>query len=339
MALFPQPPGVGMYRVALLAVANCMYSSITGPIDVMAVASAQNLSNPLPPAEPLFTTRIVGSGREEIRAFNGMRISIDTPLSSAEIYDIVIVPVIFGDLAPLLDDEEIIGWLRRQGQMGACLCSACAGSFLIAQTGLLDDLSATTHWRLADDFAARFPSVRLKREKMLVDAGACITAGGVTAYLDLALYLTARFGSPELAALLAKILLIDPTRRLQTPYHCASFTTSHGDPAILVIQEALAADPARSWSIGELAAMAILGERTLLRRFRKATGDSPLEYVQRLRIELARQRLEATTESVADITTQVGYEDISSFRKLFKRVTGLSPASYRKKFSPLMPGR
>ncbi len=326
-----------MFNVALLAVQNCMYSSLTGPFDVFSVAAGQAEQLAEQPGSPLFHPIIVGPDGREIRAFNGMPIPLGATFAAATVYDIVLVPVIFGDLAAILADRETINWLDHQGRMGACLCSACAGSFLIAETGRLNGRTATTHWNLADSFAKRFPQVILKREKMLVDEGDCITAGGVSAYLDLALYLTARFGSPELAALLSKMLLIDPARRLQSPYQASVFNKKHGDQAVLHIQNRLEEDPGRLQGIADLAKKAGLGERTLMRRFKKATGDSPLEYLQRLRIETARKLLETSIESVEEITVRAGYADVSSFRKLFKRHTGLSPSAYRKRFACRLP--
>ena len=326
-----------MYRVALLAVQNCMYSSLTGPFDVFSVASDQAGKMADWGQEPLFSPAIVGPEGREIRAFNGMAIPLGATFAAPIVYDIVFVPVIFGDPEVLLADRETMDWLAFQGRMGACLCSACAGAFLVAETGRLDGRAATTHWNLADSFTRRFPKVIVKREKMLVDAGDCITAGGVTAYLDLSLYLTARFGSPELAARLAKILLIDPARRLQTPYQSSLFNKSHGDEAVLMIQEWFEEDPGRRTTIADLAGKARLGERTFMRRFKKATGDSPLEYLQRLRIEAARKLLETTTASVEEITVRAGYADISSFRNLFKRYTGISPSAYRKSFACRLP--
>lgn len=325
-----------MYTVALLAVQNCMYSSITGPFDCFSVASSLWRTMAGGAGEPLFCPTVVAPGNRTITAFNGTRIEVENTLCDDIVYDIVLVPVIFGDLEPLLADDETIDWLARQGEQGACLCSVCAGAFLLARTGRLDGRKATTHWNLADSFAERFPDILLKREKMLVDEGDCITAGGVSAYLDLSLYLTARFGSPELAALLSKMLLIDPARRLQTPYQTGSFNKTHGDREILALQEWLEDNFPGAVSIGELAARAGLGERTFMRRFKKATGDTPLLYLQQLRIEAARMLLETTALSIDRITLQAGYEDISSFRKLFKRHTGLSPSAYRKKFSSLV---
>ncbi|MDP3480226.1 MAG: DJ-1/PfpI family protein [Desulfoprunum sp.] len=216
-----------MYTVALLAIQNCMYSSLIGPLDFFSVASFEWQRMSGVSAGPLFQPTIVAPENRDITAFNGIPIQVKTFFDHDTVYDIVYVPVIFGDMEPLLADSETIDWLARQGRKGACLCSVCAGAFLLAQTGLLKGRKATTHWNLADSFAKRFPDIVLKREKMLIDEGDCITAGGVTAYMDLSLYLTARFGSPELAASLSKLLLIDPSRHLQSPYQTCSFIKNH----------------------------------------------------------------------------------------------------------------
>ena len=320
-----------MPTIALLAVQNCMYSSITGPFDLFSVASLEAERSAGHRTASLFQPVVVAPPDREITAFNGTPVRAGASFADKIVYDIVFVPVIFGDLGPLLVDRETIDWLTEQGRKGACLCSVCAGAFLLAETGLLKGRKATTHWNLADDFARRFPDILLKREKMLVDEGDCITAGGVSAYMDLSLYLTARFGSPELAASLSKILLIDPARRLQSPYQTGSFCKNHGDREILAIQEWLERNMAWSITLHDLADRAGLGARTFMRRFKKATGDTPLEYLQHLRIEAARKLLETSPETIDGITLKSGYQDISSFRKLFKKYTGLSPSAYRRK--------
>lgn len=323
---------VPMPAVALLAVQNCMYSSIAGPLDCLSVASSLGRTAG-EWTEPRFRVSIVGPPGRTVTAFNGTTIPAEAYFNDDLVYDIVFVPVIFGELEPLLADRETIDWLARQGERGACLASVCAGAFLLAQTGRLNGRKATTHWNLADSFARRFPQVILKREKMLVDEGDCITAGGVSAYLDLTLYLVDRFGSHELAATLSKLLLIDPSRRLQSPYRTGIFPKTHGDAAILGVQEWLEEHFQERVALAELAARARLGERTFMRRFRKATGESPLHYVQELRLEVARKLLETTSKPIEDVTRLAGYEDVSSFRKLFKRSTGLTPSAYRRKFS------
>lgn len=324
-----------MYRIALLAVQNCMYSSVIGLKDIFTVASieAQRLFGG---KEVLFDPYIVGSERRPVTGFNSTRISADIFFKRGDFFDIVYVPVIFGEISTILDEGQTIDWLAEQGAKGACLCSACAGAFLIAQTGLLAGKRATTHWNLAGEFARRFPDVILKREKMLVDEGDIVTAGGVTAYLDLALHLVGRFGSPQLAASLSRLLLIDPARYLQSPYRQYSYTKGHGDERVVEVQKWLEEDCTRPVSLKDLADRARLGERTLMRRFKKATGDTPLKYLQQLRIDKARMLLESTSETIESITMAIGYEDVSSFRKLFTRLTGLSPAEYRRRFTILI---
>jgi len=323
-----------MYTVALLAIQNCMYSSLTGLLDLFTVASfeMQRLDGN---SGPLFRTEVVGPAGREITAFNGIPVRVDRKFSVDDTFDIVIAPVVFGDLDSLVADNETIDWLTSQGQNGACLCSVCAGAFFLAETGLLAGRKATTHWNLADHFAERFPDVILRREKMLVDEGACITAGGVSAYLDLGLYLIGRFGSFELASSLSKILLIDPSRRLQSPYQTFSLNKTHGDEEIKRIQDFLEDNIGCSVAVSDLAQRTGMGERTFVRRFKKATGETPISYLQQLRVEMAKRLLETTPMTIEEITFKSGYEDVSSFRKLFKKCSGLSPSTYRKKFSSL----
>jgi transcriptional regulator GlxA family with amidase domain len=322
-----------MYRVALLALQNCMYSSLAGPFDFFSVASNEWARTTGDTLQPLFQSTIVAPEDRAVTTFNGLAIAAGASLADETQYDIVYIPVIFPPLEPHLADTATIAWLSRQAEGGACLCSVCSGAFLLAATGRLDGRRATTHWMMADSFAARFPKVILKQEKILIDEGDCITAGGVSAYHDLSLYLASRFGSPDLAATLSRMLLIDPFRRLQSPYATRSFNKSHGDEQILLVQDWLEQNPSHSVNTGMLAERAGLGERTFMRRFKKATGDSPLEYLQHLRIQTARQLLESTRKTIEEITWQSGYEDISSFRKLFRRTTGLSPSAYRQRFS------
>ncbi len=322
-----------MVEIAILALENCMKSSVTGPFDILSVASLE--WNKMHPDRniSLFDLRIVTDDGYPINCFNGTTIKPHRSKIDCGHLDIVFVPVLFGDISPILTNGELVSWLFDQSKKGAVICAVCAGVFLVAETGMLNQRKATTHWHLADDFKKRYPEVTLKKEKMIVDEGDVITAGGVTAYMDLSLYITSRFGSSELAAWLSKTLLIDPARRSQAPYTAFDFNTAHRDDCILKSQYWMKQNIKSSITVVRLADIAGLGERTFARRFKKATGDTPLEYLQHLRISEARRLLETTNESVDAITYAIGYEDVSSFRRLFKRITGLSPSAYRKKFS------
>jgi transcriptional regulator GlxA family with amidase domain len=339
-------------RIAVLALEGCVASSVAGPLDVFAMAN--RLASDLGLAPP-FAARIVTVRPGPARSFSGLPVgqfagSRPTPEGSAEVgglerlegaesqgeedgYDLVLVPAVVDNLAGITADREAAAWLRSQHAAGARVAGVCAGVFLLAEAGLLDNREATTHWALAGEFTRRYPQVALKPELLVVDDSDVLCAGGVTAYLDLCLHLVARLATPELAALCAKILLVEPGRRFQAPFALHTAPRGHGDAAILKAQDWLEAHLSGPIRIKEAAQAAHLGERTLLRRFRKATGDTPLDYVQRLRIELAKRLLETTPRTVDDISQEVGYADPTSFRRLFKAKTGLTPDGYRRRFA------
>lgn len=323
-----------MLKIGILALNNCMNSSVTSPMDIFSVANMEwkEISGD---NNPFCEAHIVSANGEQVMSFNGQVIVPHFGMNALDRFDIIITPVLFGDIEPILNRNDITGWLKIQHEKGACICSVCAGAFLAAEAGLLDGRSATTHWKLADDFRRKYPDINLKPEKMLIDEGDYICAGGITAYLDLCLYIASRFGSPELASALSKLLLIDSARQAQLPYQSYQFLKSHGDQAVLKAQQWLDDHFTENVTIRKIANAAGLGERTLARRFRKATGETPLGYCQMMRIEAARKMLETTNDSVEIITNKVGYDDISSFRRLFKQHTGLTPSAYRKKFSIL----
>lgn len=313
-------------KVAILATDNCLGSSISGPFDILSIAG---LENPV----PLFEISVVSIDGRSVSPFSGPPIPVDAATDQCSPPDIIFIPVIYGNLDYLLSSARLSNWLIRENKRGAVICAVCAGVFLIAGTGLLDKRQATTHWYLADQFSVRFPKVILKKEKMIVDQGDIITAGGVTAYMDLSLYIVSRFASRALAAELTRMLLIDPVRQSQSPYTSFELNTSHSDKPILNTQAWMKENMTAPITVSKLATIAGLGERTFARRFKKATGDTPLEYLQHLRIATAKSLLETTNEPVGTIVYRTGYEDSSSFRRLFKRATGLSPVTYRTKFS------
>lgn len=256
------------------------------------------------------------------------------PLGRAEGWDLAYVPPAFGVAG---GGPELAHWVRRAHAAGAVACAACAGVFTLAEAGLLDGREATTHWALAGEFAARFPRVRLDARRLLVDGGDCVCAGGVTAYFDLALLVIARYASAEAAAACARTLLLDPGRTSQTPYMSLLAGPPHGDAAIARAQRLLEDAVSPAPTLGELARAAQLGERTFQRRFRKATGRSPLEYLQALRVERAKRLLATSGQSVAEIADAVGYGDPASFFRLFRHMAGVTPGEYRQRFTCFAP--
>lgn len=223
-------------------------------------------------------------------------------------------------------------WLRRQHAAGVTLASVCAGAFPLAEAGLLDGRAVTTHWALATELAARFPQVQVLPERMLIDGGDLITAGGVMAWTDLGLALVSRLLGPTIAAETARFLVVDLNRLSQRHFSRFVPRFDHGDAAILSVQQWLQGPAMAEATLASMAARAGLGERTFLRRFRGATGMKPTQYCQQLRVNKARELLELTRQSIEQVAWQVGYQDGSAFRKVFARLVGLSPGDYRRRF-------
>jgi Transcriptional regulator containing an amidase domain and an AraC-type DNA-binding HTH domain len=320
-------------RITILAYEGCVASGISGFSDTLAVAN--HLAG-----KTLFATRTVSQGGTAVRCFSGTTLAVDGDLDSspgedwenhqaATGHDNVYIPPGFNTQRPTQRQRD---WIARLHTSGTIVCAACAGVFFMAEAGLLDERPATTHWGLADEFTARYPHVRLEPEQMLIDGGDYICAGGITAYFDLALHLVVRFASSELAASCARTLLLDPGRTRQTPYMRLTGGCGTGDDAIDAALTWLDDNHTRPLQVGELAAAVHLGERTLLRRFKKATGRTPSGYLKALRVEHAKRLLESSSASVEEIVAAVGYRDTPSFFKLFKELTGLSPGGYRSRF-------
>jgi transcriptional regulator GlxA family with amidase domain len=228
--------------------------------------------------------------------------------------------------------RRLLEWAKAEHASGTILCSVCGGTFLLAQLGLLNGRAATTHWSYANLLASRFPEIRVESDDLIIDLGDVVTAGGMMAWIDLGLKLVERYLGPFVMIKTAQFFLVDPAARQQRYYANFSPSLQHGDAAILKIQIFLQTSLYEAISIGEMASMAKLGERTFLRRFQKATGLAPTVYVQSLRVQKARELLELTTLSIKEIAWKVSYEDVGAFRRIFKKAVGLQPLEYRKRF-------
>ena len=312
--------------VVVLAYENCLASGVYGFTDTLAVAN-------LAAGRDVFETAVLSPGGAPVRCFTGSVATVHGAIGEfAQVVrrpDIVYVPPAFGLTVP---DPGAATWVGAAHAAGAMVCGACAGVFFLAEAGILRGRLATTHWGLAAAFDARYPDVPLDAGRMLVDGGDYACAGGVTAYFDLALHLVTRFVSPETAMSCARTLLLDPGRVRQTPYMSLVPLPAGEDEAVAAARRWLEDNHARPVRMGELAAVVHLTERTLLRRFRKATGRTPGRYLQAVRIEHAKRMLETGGESAGEIAGMVGYADATAFFKAFRELTGLSPGEYRRRF-------
>lgn len=245
---------------------------------------------------------------------------------------VLILPSALGDPPDRDAALPYAAWIRALHASGTVLSSVCAGAFVAAETGLLDGRTATTHWMYADAFRARFGATRLDIDRLIVEDGDIITAGGAMSWTDLGLKLLDRLLGPEVMFQTSRILLIDPPGREQRYYSFFSPTMTHGDGAILKVQHQLHATAAKDIALDAMVAASGLEQRTFLRRFRKATGMTTSEYCQRLRVGRAREMLQSRRLSVENVAWEVGYRDVGSFSKIFARTVGLTPGEYRQRF-------
>jgi transcriptional regulator GlxA family with amidase domain len=223
--------------------------------------------------------------------------------------------------------------LQRQREAGAVLAAYCTGNYLLAEAGLLNGRAATTHWAMARDFARRYPGVELRAHELVIAQDGIVSSGAVTSYLNLAIRLVETFAGEKLAAATAELLLIETNRISQASYATLLGEHGHADPLIARAQQRMEATIQEGFQVSDLAAYLAVSERTLHRRFKQAVGIAPLEYLQNLRIEVAKQLLESRPITLEAVSQRVGYADLSAFRQLFRRKTGLSPREYQLRFA------
>ncbi|REL28934.1 helix-turn-helix domain-containing protein [Thalassotalea euphylliae] len=246
---------------------------------------------------------------------------------------VVILPPNLSGEYYLAAESHLIHYLKASHQQGATLCSACAGAFILAQTGLLNTRNATTHWGLADDLQRAYPAVQVRSERIIINEGDIISAGGLMSWLDLGLELVGQYAKPHIMRKLGKYLIVDTGKREQRYYQSFTPRFDHGNQAILNAQHYIQANYQTKLSNGVLAEVAFMSERTLIRQFTKATGLKPAQYIQRVRVQKACDLLESSQQSFEQIAMSLGYEDASSLRKVFVSIVGLAPSEFRARFT------
>lgn len=265
-------------------------------------------------------------GEEPKRVFQS-----DVTIASSRPTVIIVPPSLSDPPAPEVT-SSFAEWLRHCNADGAVLASVCAGAFVLAASGLLDGRPATTHWSYEEAFRQRFPGIRVDIDQLLIDDGPIITAGGLMSWTDLCLRVIERLYGPAVMARAARFLLLDPPGREQRYYSTFTPRIAHGDAAISKTQELVHAADAKGVPLVALIAASGLERRTFLRRFRKATGMTSSEYIQRLRIRKACELLQLRRDPVEQVAWESGYADPSAFRRVFAKFIGLTPGEYRHRF-------
>jgi len=322
-----------MKKVTVLAMYDTMASTITGPMDVFFQAGVMwNYFNGQE-ATPYFEINVVTTTGEPFKCLNGVRLVPDGSIDDVQDTDLIVVSSIMDIDTTLSVQREVIGWLKDRYRRGSHIATICTGAFVLAETGLLDGKTATTHWGAADQFQKRYPRIELKPERLITDEGNLFCSGGANAGIDLCLYLVEKYCGHEVALQSSKTAIADIGRTSQAPYAIFQYQKDHRDNQVLAVQEWIEHNFDQNFNYDKLARNHGMSRRTFERRFKTATGDTPLTYQQRIRVEAAKHLLEDGNRSFDEITYRVGYEDSSSFRKVFFKQTGLRPTEYRKKFN------
>lgn len=321
--------------VSVVALPDTGVATMFGVLDVLNSFRLMGIGDPS--AAPPFRAGIVGAEAGPLSGVSGVPVPVERSIRDVAATDIVIVPSIV--LGPHGWETgrypQIVDWASRMHEQGALLCSACSGIFLLAETGRFDGRDVTVHYDYAPQLRVAYPGVRVHPERALMVAGSrdeLVTSGASTTWHDLVLYLTGRFAGAVLAQETARVFALQWHQDGLAPYMVFEGRSDHGDAVVADSQEWLRTQFSCATPVEQMVVRSGLAERTFKRRFTEATGVSPLVYVQRLRVEEAKRRLERSEDSVEAISWHVGYEDSAFFRRLFKRVTGLSPAAYRKRF-------
>ena len=321
-----------MLNIAVLAYDNCLQSGIAGMLDLFTLANweQKRLS---PGTGSLFChTEVVTLEGVAVASFNRQLVAANRSVADCQDIDLLIVPGVMGRPDHMLEQTELVTWIGAQHQRGTVVASACSGAFLLAEAGILQGRQATTHWQLGDRFRQRFPKVDLQVDRLIIDGIDYLCAGGTGAHMDLALHLIEKYGSKSLAKTCARMMLMDGNRREQAPFVKFKGSRDHIDAPIHKVQQWLDHYYREKISVRGMAKRSGLNERTFLRRFKKATGEAPLEYLQKMRIEKAKQLLTGSDQTLEAITAAVGYVDLSSFRRLFRQIVGISPTAYQQRF-------
>jgi transcriptional regulator GlxA family with amidase domain len=305
-------------------------SSISGSFEILSRANVywQKKGN-----KPMMDIRI-GGFTKELKMEGGLFSIFPINIDEIKKTDLVIIPSVSYDYENVIKkNKDLITWIRDQYKTGAEIASICTGTFLLAATGLLDGKTCSTHWNAANDFKKLFPNIDLQTDRLITSGRGLYTNGGAYSFLNLILFLIEKYFDRSIAIQCAKVFQIDMERNSQSPFFIFQAQKNHGDELISKAQALIEENLTRKISFEELASELAISRRNFDRRFIKATGNTPVEYLQRVKVELAKKALEKGRKSILEVMLEVGYADDKAFREVFKKIAGLSPSDYRLKYS------
>lgn len=283
--------------------------------------------------KPLFNVQTVGL-EKEVKVHDGfVSVHADKVVSEVDDTDLIIIPALFGDMKTAVEkNKEVVPWLINQQQKGAEIASLCVGAFLLTSTGLLDGRKCSTHWAFYNEFRETYPNVEVVDGSILTEEGGIYSSGGANSYWTLLLYLLEKYTNRDMAILASKYFAVDIDRDSQAPFMMFQGQKDHNDEEVKKVQLFIEQNYQEKLTVDELANMAAISRRSFERRFKQATNNTIIEYMQRVKVEAAKRSFEATRKNITEVMFDVGYTDTKSFRMVFKKITGLTPVEYRNKY-------
>lgn len=320
-----------MKHVSILVPIEAVPSAIVDP-RYMFTAVNQFLANS--GKAPAFEIQLVGLSTQVQLNSGAFAVNTDILISDLKKTDLIIIPALSGDMTRMVElNQPFVPWIIDQYEKGAEVASLCLGAFLLASTGLLNGRSCSTHWLSANEFRSMFPKVSLSDGTIITEIDGLYSSGGASSYWNLLLHIIEKYAGRELSIMAAKFFAIEIDRQSQSPFIMFNGQKKHEDEPVKRAQEFIEQNYKEKLSVEELADRFAIGRRHFERRFKKATNNTPSEYIQRVKVEAAKKQLENSSKNVNEVMYDVGYLDGKSFRAVFRKFTGLSPADYKQKYN------
>ncbi|HYF30998.1 MAG TPA: helix-turn-helix domain-containing protein [Chitinophagaceae bacterium] len=321
-------------KVAILNYKGVVPTSVVGPFDMLdkvaSVGLALNIQTPV-----TFEVDIVNTD-EEVSSLKFNVVGNKT-IRTRKVYDFILVPAMYINYIPevLQRERGMINWIKYQYSKGCDIGSICLGAFLLAETGLLDGKRATTHWMGVPEFRRMYPGVQLQHHNVIIDEGRIYTCGAAYSFTTLMIYLIEKFCGRDMALAMSKVFMIQVHGAGQDAFSIFNLQHTHNDAAIRDVQQFISKNYKDKLSVKAIGERFNMSQRSFARKFKEVTGNTPLEYIQRVKVEVAKRQLEQGRHTVEEISLGVGYEDFNSFRNIFKRFTGLTPQDYKRRYSQM----